>query len=87
MLTGSDIYLFFALVNLVAILFAYCFYAETAGGDLVEVDAIFAKAHVEKRWLFRVAQELPKPTIEQIIQMQTELGLDTSAFSMIKTTV
>ncbi|KAJ5852583.1 Major facilitator superfamily domain general substrate transporter [Penicillium soppii] len=71
------IYLFFALVNFIAIPFAYFFYVETAGRDLEEVDVIFAKAHIEKKWPFRVAQELPKLTIAQITEMQAELGLDT----------
>ncbi|KAJ5413923.1 sugar transporter STL1 [Penicillium cosmopolitanum] len=69
------IYLFFALVNFVGIPFAYFFYVETAGRDLEEVDVIFAKAHVEKKWPFKVAQELPKLSIEQISEMQRELGL------------
>lgn len=69
------LYLFFALVNFAAIPFAYFFYVETAGRDLEEVDVIFAKAHVEKKWPFKVAQELPKLTVEQISQMQTDLGL------------
>ncbi|KAJ5094950.1 sugar transporter STL1 [Penicillium argentinense] len=72
------IYLFFALVNFVAIPFAYFFYVETAGRDLEEVDVIFAKAHIEKKWPFQVAQQLPKLTIEQIGQMQVELGLTTT---------
>ncbi|CAG7974595.1 unnamed protein product [Penicillium salamii] len=72
------IYLFFALVNFVAIPFAWFFYAETAGRDLEEVDIIFAKAHVENKWPYRVAQELPKLTVQQITEMQAELGLDTS---------
>ena len=71
------IYLFFALVNFIAIPFAWFFYAETAGRDLEEVDIIFAKAHVEKKWPYKVAQELPKLSVEQITQMQSELGLDT----------
>ena len=69
------LYLFFALVNFIAIPFAYFFYVETAGRDLEEVDVIFAKAHVEKKWPFQVANELPKLTVEQISQMQTDLGL------------
>lgn len=69
------IYLFFALVNFVGIPFAYFFYVETAGRDLEEVDVIFAKAHVEKKWPFQVAQQMPKLTIEQIAEMQAELGL------------
>ncbi|CAI7647443.1 unnamed protein product [Penicillium pancosmium] len=69
------IYLFFALVNFIGIPFAYFFYVETAGRDLEEVDVIFAKAHIEKKWPFKVAQELPKLSIEQISDMQRELGL------------
>ncbi|KAJ5550607.1 hypothetical protein N7535_001449 [Penicillium sp. DV-2018c] len=70
------IYLFFALVNFIAIPFAWFFYCETAGRDLEEVDIIFAKAHVEKKWPYKVAQELPKLSIAQITQMQNELGLE-----------
>ncbi|CAL5869333.1 uncharacterized protein PFLUO_LOCUS3562 [Penicillium psychrofluorescens] len=70
------IYLFFALVNFIAIPFAWFFYVETAGRDLEEVDIIFAKAHIEKKWPYQVAQEMPKLTIEQIAQMSQELGLD-----------
>lgn len=72
------LYLFFALINFVAIPFAWFFYAETAGRDLEEVDIIFAKAHVEKKWPYKVAQELPKLSVAQITQMQAELGLDSS---------
>ncbi|KAJ5806937.1 hypothetical protein N7474_010529 [Penicillium riverlandense] len=70
------IYLFFALVNFVAVPFAWFFYVETAGRDLEEVDIIFAKAHIEKKWPYQVAKELPKLTVEQIAQMQQELGMD-----------
>ncbi|KAE8160337.1 general substrate transporter [Aspergillus tamarii] len=72
------IYLFFALVNFTAIPFTYFFYVETAGRDLEEIDIIFAKAHIEKKWPFQVAQQLPKLSIEQIGQMQIELGLTTT---------
>ncbi|KAJ6004775.1 sugar transporter STL1 [Penicillium herquei] len=72
------LYLFFALVNFTALPFAYFFYPETAGRDLEEIDIIFAKAHVEGKWPFQVAAEMPKLTVEQIIQMQRELGLDQS---------
>ncbi|KAJ5434616.1 Major facilitator superfamily domain general substrate transporter [Penicillium cf. griseofulvum] len=70
------IYLFFALVNFIAIPFAWFFYCETAGRDLEEVDIIFAKAHVEGKWPYQVAQQMPKLSIAQITQMQAELGLD-----------
>ncbi|KAJ5102481.1 hypothetical protein N7532_003010 [Penicillium argentinense] len=69
------IYLFFALVNFVGIPFAYFFYVETAGRDLEEVDIIFAKAHVEKKWPFQIAQQMPKLTVAQIHEMQSDLGL------------
>jgi len=69
------IYLFFALINFIGIPFAYFFYVETAGRDLEEVDIIFAKAHVEKKWPFQIAQQLPKLTPEQINQMSIDLGL------------
>ncbi|KAE8326901.1 sugar transporter STL1 [Aspergillus sergii] len=72
------LYLFFALVNFVAIPFTYFFYVETAGRDLEEIDIIFAKAHIENKWPFQVAQQLPKLSIEQIGQMQVELGLTTT---------
>ncbi|KAJ5513893.1 Major facilitator superfamily domain general substrate transporter [Penicillium fimorum] len=72
------IYLFFALVNFTAIPFAWFFYLETAGRDLEEVDIIFAKAHTEGKWPYKVAQEMPKLSIAQITQMQAELGLDVS---------
>ncbi|KAJ5276882.1 hypothetical protein N7524_003035 [Penicillium chrysogenum] len=71
------IYLFFALVNFIAIPFAWFFYCETAGRDLEEVDIIFAKAHVEGKWPYQVAQQMPKLSIAEITQMQNELGLDT----------
>ncbi|KAL4897404.1 general substrate transporter [Aspergillus ambiguus] len=76
--SGWGIYLFFALVNFVAVPFAWFFYAETAGRDLEEIDIIFAKAHVERKWPYQVANELPKLTVDQIAQMSTELGLDMS---------
>jgi sugar porter (SP) family MFS transporter len=69
------LYLFFALVNFVGIPFAYFFYVETAGRDLEEIDLIFAKAHMEKKWPFQVAQELPKLTVQEIGQMSIDLGL------------
>ncbi|KAJ5125123.1 sugar transporter STL1 [Penicillium atrosanguineum] len=76
--SGWGIYLFFALVNFIGIPFAWFFYPETAGRDLEEIDIIFAKAHIEKKWPYQIANQMPKLTVEQISQMQTELGLDTS---------
>ncbi|KAL4879970.1 general substrate transporter [Aspergillus karnatakaensis] len=72
------VYLFFALINLLAVPFAYFFYVETAGRELEEIDIIYAKAHVEKRLPFKVANDMPKLTFEQILEQSRELGLDTS---------
>lgn len=74
--SGWGIYLFFALVNFVGFPFAWFFYAETAGRELEEVDIIFAKAHIEKKWPYQVASEMPKLSVAEITQMQHELGLD-----------
>ncbi|OKL56969.1 Sugar transporter STL1 [Talaromyces atroroseus] len=75
------IYLFFALVNFIAIPFAWFFYVETAGRDLEEVDIIFAKAHVENKWPFQIAQQMPKLTHEEISQQLFDLGLSVSDHS------
>lgn len=72
------VYLFFALVNLSAIPFAYFFYVETAGRELEEIDIIYAKAHVEGKWTFQVASTMPKLSFEEITQQSRELGLDSS---------
>jgi len=74
--SGWGIYLFFALVNFIGFPFAWFFYAETAGRELEEVDIIFAKAHVEKKWPYQIAKTLPKLSVAEITQMQQELGLD-----------
>ncbi|EAU38631.1 sugar transporter STL1 [Aspergillus terreus NIH2624] len=79
--SGWGIYLFFALVNFVAVPFAWFFYAETAGRDLEEIDIIFAKAHVDRKWPYQIANELPKLTVDQIAEMSADLGLDVSAQS------
>lgn len=69
------LYLFFALVNLVAVPFAFFFYPETSGRQLEEIDLIFAKAHVEGKWPFQVAATMPKLTYDEITRMSIELGL------------
>ncbi|KAJ5106075.1 sugar transporter STL1 [Penicillium alfredii] len=74
--SGWGMYLFFAALNGIGVPFAWFFYPETAGRDLEEVDIIFAKAHVEGKWPYQVANELPKLTVEQIAQMQIDLGLN-----------
>lgn len=73
------IYLFFALVNFIAVPVAYFFYPETAGRELEEIDLIFAKAHHEKKWPFQVAKSLPKLNNEEIMKMSDELGLGRSS--------
>ena len=70
------VYLFFALVNLLAIPFGWFFYVETAGRELEEIDIIYARAYVEKRWPFMVSKEMPKLSFEEIAQQGRELGLD-----------
>lgn len=82
--SGWGLYLFFALVNFTALPFAYFFYPETAGRDLEEIDIIFAKAHIERKWPFQVANELPKLTVQQITEMQRELGLDIPDHNVIQ---
>ena len=36
---------------------------------------IFAKAHVDKKWPFQVANEMPKLTEEEVAEMAVTLGL------------
>ncbi|KAL4811991.1 general substrate transporter [Aspergillus spinulosporus] len=72
------VYLFFALINFIGIPVAYFFFVETAGRELEEIDIIYAKAHVEKRMPFRVANDMPKLSLAEINQQARELGLDTN---------
>lgn len=68
-------YLFFAIINfLFAPLIFFC-YPETAGRTLEEVDIIFAKAFVEKRPAWRVADTMPKLDHEAIERETIALGL------------
>ncbi|KAI7173492.1 general substrate transporter [Hortaea werneckii] len=73
--SGWGLYLFFALINLCAVPTAWFFYPETAGRHLEEIDLIFAKAHVEKKWAFIVANEMPKLSYEEMQQMSKDLGM------------
>ena len=73
--SGWGIYLFFALINLLGVPFAYFFYPETSGRQLEEIDLIFAKAHVEGKWPFQVAKQMPMLDNEQIMEMSAQLGL------------
>ncbi|KAL4888865.1 general substrate transporter [Aspergillus ambiguus] len=74
--SGWGVYLFFALINLIGIPFGWFFFVETAGRELEEIDIVYAKAHVEGRWPFMVANDMPKLTLEEITQQSRELGLD-----------
>ncbi|CAG8934629.1 unnamed protein product [Penicillium salamii] len=72
------VYLFFALFNFIGLIFGFFFYVETAGRELEEIDIIYAKAHVEGKMAWRVANTLPKLTFEQIAEQSRALGLETS---------
>ena len=68
-------YLFFAIINFLYVPIIYFFYPETAGRSLEEIDIIFAKAYVEKKAPFVVAQELPKLSNKEIEEEGARLGL------------
>lgn len=68
-------YLFFAIMNFLFIPIIFFFYPETAGRSLEEVDILFAKAHAEKRPVWRVAQTTPKMTHRQVEEEAIKLGL------------
>ncbi|KGO75012.1 General substrate transporter [Penicillium italicum] len=70
------VYLFFALFNFLGLVFGFFFYVETAGRELEEIDIIYAKAHVEGKMAWRVAQDMPKLSFEEIIQQSRDLGLN-----------
>jgi sugar porter (SP) family MFS transporter len=75
------VYLFFALFNFIGLIFGFFFYVETAGRELEEIDIIYARAHVEGKMAFRVAHDMPKLNLHEIIEQSRELGLsvDTTA--------
>ncbi|KAG2420377.1 sugar transporter STL1 [Aspergillus terreus] len=74
--SGWGVYLFFALINLIGVPFGWFFFVETAGRELEEIDIVYARAHVEKKWPFMVAKDMPKLSLEEITQQSRELGLD-----------
>ena len=74
--SGWGLYLFFALFNFIGLVFGFFFYVETAGRESEEIDIVYARAHVEKRMPWRVANDMPKLTFEEIIQQSRELGLE-----------
>lgn len=79
--SGWGVYLFFAIFNLIGVPFGWFFYVETAGRELEEIDIIYARAHVEGKWPYVVANEMPKLTFEQITQQSRELGLTDGDYS------
>lgn len=79
--SGWGLYLFFALFNFIGFALGYFFYVETAGRELEEIDIIYAKAHIEGKMAFKVANDMPKLDFEQIVQQSRELGLDSSDHS------
>lgn len=68
-------YLFFAIMNMLWLPVIYFYYPETAGRKLEEIDLIFARAHVEGKFPFMVASEMPALSDEEIIQEGRRLGL------------
>lgn len=68
-------YLFFAVMNFLFVPIIFFFYPETAGRSLEEVDILFAKAHTEKRPVWRVAQTMPKLTHAEVERAAVDLGL------------
>ena len=75
--SGWGLYLFFALFNFIGLVLGYFFYVETAGRELEEIDIVYARAHVEGKMPFKVANDMPKLDFEQIAQQSRDLGLDT----------
>ncbi|ODM23814.1 Sugar transporter STL1 [Aspergillus cristatus] len=76
--SGWGVYLFFALFNFIGFVLGYFFYVETAGRELEEIDIIYARAHIEGKMPFKVANDMPKLNFEEIVQQARELGLDTN---------
>lgn len=68
-------YFFFFLMNLLYIPVVFFFYPETAGRSLEEIDVIFAKAHMEHKWPWRVAANLPKLSLREVEDHSSAMGL------------
>ncbi|QLG71748.1 hypothetical protein HG535_0C00970 [Zygotorulaspora mrakii] len=68
-------YLFFAIMNYLYIPVIFFFYPETAGRTLEEIDIIFAKAHEDGTQPWRVANNLPKLSLQEIDDQANALGL------------
>ncbi len=72
---GWGAYLFFSLMNFIFVPIIFFFYPETTGRTLEEIDIIFAKAHLDKAFPFRVASHLPKLSLQQIKEYTEDLGI------------
>lgn len=72
---GWGAYLFFAIMNFLFIPVIFFYYPETAGRTLEEIDIIFAKAHMERAFPFRVAEKMPKLNLQQIKDITDDLGI------------
>lgn len=73
--SGWGCYLFFAVMNYLYIPIIFFFYPETAGRTLEEIDIIFAKAHEDGTQPWRVANNLPKLSLQEIDDQANALGL------------
>ncbi|ODV84248.1 hypothetical protein CANARDRAFT_201609 [[Candida] arabinofermentans NRRL YB-2248] len=73
--SGWGCYLFFAAMNLCFLPVIYFFYPETAGRTLEEIDIIFAKAYDEGTLPYKIAQTMPKLTLQQIEEEGNRLGI------------
>ncbi|AET38906.1 glucose-inactivated glycerol proton symporter STL1 Ecym_3420 [Eremothecium cymbalariae DBVPG len=74
-------YLFFAIMNFLYIPVIYFYYPETAGRTLEEIDIIYAKSHVDGTQAWKVADALPKLTLEEIEQYGNYFGFSQSSSS------
>lgn len=72
---GWGCYLFFAIMNFLFVPIIFFWYPETAGRSLEEVDIIFARAHVEKKAVWRVAATMPSLNSEQVQSEAHKFGL------------
>lgn len=72
---GWGCYLFFAIMNFLSVPVVYFYLPETTGRTLEEMDIIYAKAHYDKTWAFKVANRLPKLTYKEIQTYIEDLGI------------
>lgn len=77
-------YLFFALINLTWIPIIIFYYPETANRKLEEIDIIFARAHIENKFPFMVAAEMPYLNDEEIKEEAARLGLGDEDMANLK---